>query len=375
VILTIVKECINQDDTEEKIMAIQSMDLVYIKADISIGLLESPPLSKDQLAALGFLNKWGQYRVRGEEYPPSLDDKIWALADEIFNLMDVISREQWNTRAWILQESFSAGPNMVLLLNDTKGVHTELASLGAGFPFASHTALNMDFLNSCIFLTQQFFTLYSKGIFDEHEVAVEFMRKTGTQLFTVLDQLQLQFIRNPPDDPMDPERSEIGFEHPDGLGNSKIGWSRLGAMKRSCNAAMALTYLRYRDNTVISDRLSIFANLCNYEYRLNTQAVEQTGYPLSSAIMALSLLNGDYSLLLPEVYRGLDPAVNGKYNVLLYKYMCSTALPHSLTIDLCRKHAFQDARSEKPAAKGLLLRSESTNYVCSTGRTLLWMFS
>ncbi len=86
---------------------------------------------------------------------------------------------------------------------------------------------------------------------------------------------------------------------------------RLGWPKRSCNAAGALTYLRYRDNSVISDRLSIFANLCDYDYRLETAEVIKKDYPLSSAIMALSLLNGDYSLLIPEVYQ--DYQLTRKY--------------------------------------------------------------
>lgn len=50
---------------------------------------------------------------------------------------------------------------------------------------------------------------------------------------------------------------------------------QLGYPKRSCNAATALSFLRYRDNSVVSDRVSIFANLCDYDYRLHVIELEK----------------------------------------------------------------------------------------------------
>ena len=52
----------------------------------------------------------------------------------------------------------------------------------------------------------------------------------------------------------------------------------------------------------MSDRVFIFANLCDYDYRLDMAEVERRGYPLSACFLALSILNADYSLLIPEVY-------------------------------------------------------------------------
>lgn len=77
---------------------------------------------------------------------------------------------------------------------------------------------------------------------------------------------------------------------------------RFGRPKRTCNAAAAFSLLRYRDNYEVSDRLSIFANLCDYDYRLDLSKITRPMPSLSAALVALSLMNGDYSLLVPEVY-------------------------------------------------------------------------
>lgn len=69
--------------------------------------------------------------------------------------------------------------------------------------------------------------------------------------------------------------------------------------RRSCNAAVALSFLRTRQNTHVPDRLAILANLCNYEIRLDK---EKHFTHLGVCVLALALLNGDFSILYPEVY-------------------------------------------------------------------------
>jgi hypothetical protein len=73
--------------------------------------------------------------------------------------------------------------------------------------------------------------------------------------------------------------------------------------KRTCNAAVALTYLRLRDLQCVADKLAIVANMCGYALRLDTEKLGETQESLALCMIALSLINGDFSLLTPELYR------------------------------------------------------------------------
>jgi hypothetical protein len=73
--------------------------------------------------------------------------------------------------------------------------------------------------------------------------------------------------------------------------------------KRTCSAAVALTYLRLRDLQLIPDKLAIVANMCGYTLRLDTTQLGKTQESRSLCIIAMSLANGDLSLITPELYR------------------------------------------------------------------------
>ena len=64
-----------------------------------------------------------------------------------------------------------------------------------------------------------------------------------------------------------------------------------------CNAAQALTFLSNRFNSFFPDRLAILANLCDYEYRINTEALELPNSSFSICCLKLAIVNGDMSLL------------------------------------------------------------------------------
>ena len=63
-----------------------------------------------------------------------------------------------------------------------------------------------------------------------------------------------------------------------------------------CNGAEALTCLSWRKNSVISDRLAILANLCQYKKRLDTSALEKTGCGFAVCAIVLGVMNGDMSM-------------------------------------------------------------------------------
>jgi len=81
-----------------------------------------------------------------------------------------------------------------------------------------------------------------------------------------------------------------------------VGGTHFG-QRRTCNAAVALTYLRTRENHRPADRLAIMANLCDYELRLNAMGIETSFTSLAVCLFALAFINGDLSLLVPEIYQ------------------------------------------------------------------------
>lgn len=79
--------------------------------------------------------------------------------------------------------------------------------------------------------------------------------------------------------------------------------------RRTCNASVALSFLKHRDNDGVADRRAILANLCGYSLRLNTVELERSQSRLSVCTFALNIANGDFSLLSPESYhipRGIN---------------------------------------------------------------------
>lgn len=85
--------------------------------------------------------------------------------------------------------------------------------------------------------------------------------------------------------------------------------------KRTCSAAVALTYLRLRDLQCVADKLAIVANMCGYSLRLNTEKLEETQESLGLCVIALSVANGDFSLLTPELFRLPPKRICGKQHI------------------------------------------------------------
>ncbi|KAF9870557.1 hypothetical protein CkaCkLH20_11863 [Colletotrichum karsti] len=95
----------------------------------------------------------------------------------------------------------------------------------------------------------------------------------------------------------------IRFFYPRLLNNGDLlGFSEFHNRKR-CDAATALSFLNRRGLFRDEDRVAIMANLCGYELRLDTVAIEKDGYDLFHCVLALALVNGDLSLLPPELYK------------------------------------------------------------------------
>lgn len=58
--------------------------------------------------------------------------------------------------------------------------------------------------------------------------------------------------------------------------------------RRTCNAAVALTFLKLHNLLRVPDKLAILANMCGYHVRFNTIELEKTQDSLSACVIALS---------------------------------------------------------------------------------------
>ncbi|KAK6840886.1 hypothetical protein PG987_001746 [Apiospora arundinis] len=88
--------------------------------------------------------------------------------------------------------------------------------------------------------------------------------------------------------------------------NVNIVSSRIYGPRRRVDAATAVTLLSRRGCRDVQDRVTIVANMCNYEIRLNTDKVGQHCKSLRVGYLAIALLNGDLSLLVPELFEPLQ---------------------------------------------------------------------
>ncbi|KAH0441426.1 hypothetical protein CcaCcLH18_01989 [Colletotrichum camelliae] len=100
------------------------------------------------------------------------------------------------------------------------------------------------------------------------------------------------------------ERAELLHPSPTTSSNFPlqfVGGNQYGS-RQSVNASTALTLLKSRHCRDTQDKIAIVANMCNYDVRLHTNSIARHCTSLRFAMLTLALINGDRSLLVPEVY-------------------------------------------------------------------------
>lgn len=108
-------------------------------------------------------------------------------------------------------------------------------------------------------------------------------------------------------------RSRVDFFHPPEQARPSSCWILGRKPRLTCNAAVALTYLRHRGLFRVADKLAIVANMCDYAFRLGTAQLEKTQNGLAACVLAISLVNEDFSLLVPQMYRSPGTPALGKH--------------------------------------------------------------
>lgn len=253
------------------------MDYVYVNAQISIGLFQVT-LEQHHLGPLLLFFEsleppriGSKLRRRG---PRALRKCRLLKIEPLAEALSMVAMDRWNTRAWILQEAFASAGKMVLLLPRAKGVAIKGWSLVCHDLSLTEIGIRLEDLQRCVM-----------------ESAALLMPKPGRTIAVKLPkwgetlQRLAWFL---------PEQG--GYHIPQ-------AWLVTTKARPTCNAAVALSFLKHRDNDRVADRLAIIANLCDYSLRLNTWELDESQSRLSVCVLALTIANGDFSLLWPESYR------------------------------------------------------------------------
>jgi hypothetical protein len=132
--LWIDKLSIDQDDSAEREIAMQSMDLVYKRCTYAIDYLSVQLQTQMEINRLSDLLGGRIVRKKVTGRGPTLLDGInKEVLHEVLDLLTRITNDRWWTRAWIFQENYLAETRMWLIIRHSNGIQKPLKynNLGA----------------------------------------------------------------------------------------------------------------------------------------------------------------------------------------------------------------------------------------------------
>lgn len=301
------------------------MDLVYQRAHTCIGLM-STLWSQAHLEALLLQAELrhpdsGAASIHRRGAPPVRKPRppMQHFANDLISAVFALVSDRWTTRAWVLQESFVSADRMLLL-----------------FPRPPETDV-----------TGWWLICHEKSL---SETAVSILMLQDALENHVLPYLT-PLLSSPPSNPSPSSPmgmavalfEKVRFFYPRAIDNdARIGLGADFWDRKRCDAATALAFLNQRELFRVADRVAILANLCGYEQRLDTVELEKGGYGLSHCLLALALLNGDLSLLVPEMYKTPDgyPVCKSTHHQLAHHHkLTSLAFPSGPDADFTFLHS------------------------------------
>ncbi|KZL86141.1 hypothetical protein CI238_09115, partial [Colletotrichum incanum] len=287
------QECIEQDNPREKELAIQAMDHVYVRASMSIGLFQAELQQKHLESLLLVYEHQMAHQFPFRRGRDAFTDCRTVDLKVMCEAVTRIANDRWNMRAWVLQEAFASSGNMLLLFPRAKDINARGWLLVCHELSQSELAVRLDVVQRCFRICAPLI-----GRFLSPEPASR--RKPANGRISSRKKKAQQTLENADNKTT---LSRILFFHPEEPEHSWTIHINNLKRRRTCNAAVALTYLKLRELLRAADKLAIVANMCGYHLRLDTYELEKTQESLAACILALSLANGDFSLLVPQMYR------------------------------------------------------------------------
>jgi len=249
-------------------MALKTMDTVRRKSEWAFNWRFSSPTTKttspsDTMALMKFTNvTYGiEQHLDMANSPPEFFRDIKYIK-YITRLLKSVRRDPWFSRTWLFQERYSAQLNMHLLFRVSSVVRASLTASNYIGPFWVDVAVPIHDIGSIPALWS-FQLMQTSNETTELNLSLEALHEAAQGVCTAFDGAPIDLLvdalltgKNPPES----QRPADGF--------------RLKAI---------FGYIESCDNQVVSDRVAVFANVAEFEWRINT-----TG--LSSYSLALLLL-------------------------------------------------------------------------------------
>lgn len=291
-----------QHDVDEQQIGVQAMDILYSRAMVTAGLHSVEVSSQSLVNAIHFAIEPNRGRGMVHDFEALLD------------FLDQVSQDRWYERAWVVQEALSAGSRLILVFQRASGIYypsffrQETQRFGAPRHSLDREERGLESQVLCIPVTEF------------RELIKTTKQVVGRIMFQSFDGSPASLQPSPGNERAQATLKRVEKLHPalvtgDGLPNRWSVMHSSGIAKQDkVEAAGALTLLRTRGCRDVRDRIAIMANMCGYDVRLDTNAVERQCKSLRVALLALSILNGDFSLLVPEVYSAWENP-----SVLLYQ--------------------------------------------------------
>lgn len=293
-----------EEDKRDHQLGIQAMDLVYDRAMVTAGLMDLRLSSQAQVYALQVFMSEDEARWAKQ--------LSWALEQRlrlIIDFLDRLSQDRWYTRAWVVQEAISSGERLAMVFHRGLGVAypSQLRKTGrdtrGGSPAHSLDTTARPLPSEVIIITiREFWRL---------------VRRAQTLLQESSFQRIGDMLWRPGSRPAEEIVANAGTLHPvlfrpqHLVYQMGIRTSYIFGNRTVVDAAGALTLLRTRKCRYDEDRVTIMANMCGYEYRLDTKVVAAHCNSLRVALLTLAVLNGDLSPLAPEMYHSPDSTPHG----------------------------------------------------------------
>ncbi|KAK3387291.1 hypothetical protein B0H63DRAFT_469724 [Podospora didyma] len=314
------KENSSQEHKDEQQLGVQAMDIVYNRASITAGLLSSVEIAtrEEAMAVSDLLN----FEVRGSGED---EDVSWKPTGEMpgqntmatnlnhaIDLLEAIVADLWYTRAWVAQEALSAGDSLALVIW-VRGEATCDFEIGFDGVFRIPLLASFEMFpnpgdnSSILALPVREFRSFLRTVRFFLKAAINNPIGEGTER-------RLRISSRP--GYWDARRRDRAWSvlkaaealHPVPTRPKSLA-ERLYVSggnhyqpRQSVDAVGALTLLRNRGCRDVQDRVAILANMCNFGNRLDTSLLARHCKSLRLAMVALAMLNGDNSLLVPEAY-------------------------------------------------------------------------
>jgi hypothetical protein len=266
------QECINQDDPSDKERYLQVMHEIYSRSSFTIGILSFPVITVHQIMYLLYLENpltlTGDDSTFGSEHRLPRDwDSSTIL--EMRRLLQAISRDRWFSRTWILQEKIAGMQQLVLLLPNKYGHSIRLP----GWTQSEIEITPMKALETAVGLRSRL---------DQRDLHIE------TSLTMLLNQLHSMFAYKVLQEThRGPSHITYGLE---------------------LSESSAFRALESCDNAIVADRLTIFANIFNFQKRLDTRLFGTCGITsFTTAFIALLVNNGRFPLVVVSHPADLGP--------------------------------------------------------------------